>query len=90
MILNVASVNEVRHYNKYLGAFSISAGVTEFSIVDEAITEDSVIEVYFSENSKSVVSAGSPTYLQGEGVLTITFNSALSAPVFIKNVKVVA
>lgn len=72
-----------------LGEQTIESGSTSATITSDYITENSLIDVYYAEDSKETVQSAGVTYSQAAGSLTLTFGSALGAAVTISNIKVV-
>lgn len=81
------AVNQVT--GSFIGSTTIAAGSSTATINNAAITADSIIDIYYSEDSKEVAVEAGVSYYQEAGSLTITFGAELSAAVTISNIKVV-
>lgn len=83
-------INEVsKNAGEWIGAITIPTQSTSYILENAVITESSIIDVYYAENSKGTVQSAGVTYSQAAGILTLTFGAALDAAVEISNIKVV-
>ena len=73
----------------WLGSQTIASGSTTKVITDASINATSIIDVYYAEESKSIVQDAVASYAQEAGKLTISFENALEFDATISNVKVV-
>ena len=90
MAASIKLVNEINtKIGTWIGSSTVESGSTSVVIENAAITADSLIDVYYAEDSKETVQNAGVTYSQAAGSLTLTFGSALAAAVTISNVKVV-
>lgn len=79
----------IEHGGIWLGSQTIASGSTTKVITDASINATSIIDVYYSEESKSIVQDAVASYAQETGKLTISFGNALESDATISNVKVV-
>lgn len=87
---SIKVVNELsNNVGTYIGSTTIESGGTSAVIENTAITANSIIDIYYSEDSKAVVQAAKVSYTQIAGSITLTFGSALASAVTISNIKVV-
>lgn len=86
----VDAINEINsNTGVWIGSQTIENGASSKEINSSVITEDSLIDIYYAEDSKAIVVNAVPSYSQINGQLTISFESALGATVTIKNIRVV-
>lgn len=87
---NMEKLNKaIRLVGDYVVGGTIEAGSESFTYSSALIHEDTIIDVYYTENSKSVVAKAKPSYSQSEGSMTITFENALESDVSIAYIHIV-
>lgn len=69
--------------------YVIPSTSTIYEIGDNLINENSIIDVYYSEDSKQFVSSAIASYVQSNGKLTIKFDNATEQNITISGIKVV-
>lgn len=74
---------------EWIGGCNIPSGSTTYTINNDLITSNSLIDIYYEESSKTVVSDAEVSYTQADGSLVLTFGKAISSDVVISEIKVV-
>lgn len=74
-----------------LGTMTISSGSESYTIENTAIKENSIIDIYYAQDSLETLSnaGGMASWSQIEGSATITFGAALEADATIETVLII-
>ena len=69
--------------------YTIPSTSTTYEIGSSLIDKNSIIDIYYSEESKDIVISAVPSYAQTNGILTINFQSETTDNIIISGVRVV-